>query len=162
MAFEPHLSQHEAADAPQQNAAEHIDARDAPAERAGKHGHCHFIDQGRCDEIGEGDAQRYAALDETDEEGDGGAGAEGSDGTEKAGKQILQPIEPMARQEMAQPLYGEVGIDDAHRRADEEEKEQDFQRVIDEEVQGFAQARGSFEAAGLIDEPVGKVLYHGV
>ena len=31
---------------------------------------------------------------------------------------------------MPQPLYGEIGIDNAHKGADEEEQQQDFDTII--------------------------------
>ena len=57
-----------------------------------------------------------------------GAGEKG--GAENRCQQVLQPVKAVAGEVVPQPLYGEIGIDNAHKGADEEEQQQDFDAII--------------------------------
>ena len=87
-----------------------------------------------------------------------GAGEKG--GAENRCQQVLQPVKAVAGEVVPQPLYGEIGIDNAHKGADEEEQQQDFDAIIHKKVYCAAQGRSTAEHHKGIDEPVCKLLYH--
>lgn len=60
----------------------------------------------------------------------------------------------------SQPLDGEIGVDDAHHDTDTEEQQDDLDRVVNEEVDRFAQSGAALQTGETIDEPIGKLLYH--
>ena len=57
-------------------------------------------------------------------------GADEKGGTENTCQQVLQPVKAVAGEVVPQPLYGEIGINYAHKGADEEEQQQDFDAII--------------------------------
>ena len=87
-------------------------------------------------------------------------GADEKGGAENRCQQVLQPVKAVAGEVVPQPLYGEIGINYAHKGADEEEQQQDFDAIIHKKVYCAAQGRGSVESHKGIDEPVCKLLYH--
>ena len=137
--FQSQPPQQEAPHHTQQDSAHDIDDGNAHPEGAEKHGHGHLVDQRRGDEVGKGDSQRYASFDKPDEKGNRRAGAEGSNGSEEGGKEVLQSVEPVCGEVVAQPLEGEIGVDDAHDGADDEEQQHNFYRVVDKKVKGAAE-----------------------
>ena len=52
----------------------------------------------------------------------------------------MQSVKLARVEEVAESFNREVGIDNAHHYADEEEQQHDLQRVIDEEVERFAKS----------------------
>ena len=134
--FKAHSPEHHASYHTQQDATNDIDGCDLHAKRTKKHCYGYLVDQRRSDEKGESDTERYASFDEADEQGDGRTGAERGDGSEDGSQQVLQPIEPMCHEIVAQSFNREIGIHHAHQCAYDKEQQQDLHRVVDEEVEG--------------------------
>ena len=155
-----HLAEDEAANRAEQDTADDVDGGYFPAEGSGKHCHCHLIDERRGDEEREGHAQWNTALDEADKQWYARARAERSDGSEERCQEVLQSVKLARVEEVAESFNREVGIDNAHHYADEEEQQHDFQRVIDEEVERFAKSGCGVYAEEVIDQPICKLLYH--
>lgn len=65
----------------------------------------------------------------------------GGDGSEQRGEEILQSIEFMGGEIGAQPVDREIGIDDAHDGADDEQKDEYLRGVVEEEVDSRTDTR---------------------
>ena len=85
-----------------------VQERDLPPKHAEKHRQGHFIDHGRRNEEGEGDAQRHSGLDKADEEGDSRTGAEGRDDAQPGGQHVAH-AGAFAAQQLARALGAEKG-----------------------------------------------------
>ena len=63
----------------------------------------------------------------------------------------------MTGEEIAQALDGKIGVDNTHHRTDQEEQEQDFQGVVNEEIQSLAQARSLCKTENAENELFGAI-----
>ena len=131
------------AECPEEDAADHIEPGDVPAEAADEHGYGDFVDQRGGDEEGQRDTHRNAPAHQSDEEGDGGAGAEGGQRAERGGEQVLHAAEAVLRQEGTYVTHRKVGIEQPHQPADAEEQQQYLRAVVEEEAD-----RGAGRTAG--------------
>ena len=61
---------------------------------------------------------------------------------------------------MTQFVDREIGIDDSHRQADEKQQDQNFDAVVEKEIDGTSQMRVGVHPEYAVDEPVGKSLDH--
>ena len=69
-----------------------VDERDLPAEHRKQHCRRNFVDERRCDQEREGDAERYTGFNEPDEERDCRTGTERRGDTEEGGYDIAHPF----------------------------------------------------------------------
>ena len=72
----------------------------------------------------------------------------------------MTAIEPMICQIIAQTLYREVGVDNAHHHTDGKEQNQDFYGVIDKKIDGSTYVSVGIKSDQLIYSPIGNALYH--
>ncbi len=117
-----------------------IEPGDLPAEQAEQQRQRHFIHHRRRDQEGEGDAQRYAGGKKTDEQRHRRAGAERCNDAQ-AGRHYVADAQPFAGEHGPRAFRRNEGMHHAHQEDDAGEQQQNLGRVVEEEMQGFAQMR---------------------
>ena len=147
-------------EAAEEDAAHDIDHRRPQSERTEEHRHGDFVHERRGDQKCQCHPQRNAALDEPDEQRDRRTGAEGRDRPEQRGEEILEPVQFPGGKAAAQFVDGKIGIDNAHDQTDRKQQEQNFDAVVDKEIDGVSRMRFGAHPEHAVDEPVGKSLNH--
>ena len=160
IALQLEAAEYEAADHAEQNAAHDINRRRPHAERTKEHRHSNLIHKRRGNQKRKCHTQRNPALDKTDEQRDRRAGAKRRDSPEQRCKKVLKPVQFAGRKVMAQIVNRKIGIDDSHYHTDQKQQDQNFDTVVEKEIDSTSEMCFGTHPEYAVDKPVGKSLNH--